>query len=158
MAVIKPYYGTAGQAITITLNSLANNAFRASLAIANTQWRDVLVQLIIKTGASGGSSGSVLNVYAYGSADGGSHYSDGIGGTDAVVTPTANPNFVFLGFIACPSNATTYTSHPMNVAHAFGGVMPPNWGIVVENKFGGGLDSTAGNFSAFYQGISDQAV
>jgi hypothetical protein len=157
MAVIKLQYGASGQAITCTIPSLANNAQRASLAIANASgYLDVLVQLKVKSGASATSSTGFVNVYAYGTADGGADYSDGIGGTDAVVTLTNPPNVRYLGQIAVVANATTYVSALFSVASAFAGNVPDHWGIVVENKSGAALDATVG--SAWYQGVYNQAV
>lgn len=157
MAIIKPLYGTNNQAITITLTSVANTVQKASSAIDNTSalYRDVLVVVQIKTGSSGAGAASCINIYAFGTANGGTTYSDGItpGGT---VTLTSPPNMPLIGTIACPANSTTYTSHPMSIAWAFGGNMPDHWGIVVQNLFGNTLDASVG--SAWYQGINDQAV
>jgi hypothetical protein len=140
------------QAITITLASLANNAQRSSLAVDNSANLDLdeLVQVIIATGSSGFAAGGYVNIYAYASADGGTSYPEGAG-TDALVTLTVPPNVRLLGRINCPAISTTYKSEPMSVAAAFGGTMPTKWGIIVENKGGGALNST-GN-SAFYAGM-----
>jgi len=159
MAVIKPLYGTNNQIITITLASLGNNVQKASSAIDNTSnlFRDVLLMVKIKTGASGAVAASCINIYVFGTADGGTTYSDNIAAA-GTVTLTSPPNMTLVDTIACPANSTTYVSKLVSIAWAFGGVLPDHWGIVVENKFGGTLDATAGNFAAWYQGINDQAV
>jgi hypothetical protein len=157
-AVIKLQYGTSNQAFTISLTSLANNGQRGSASIDNTSnlFLDALVQLKIKSGASGTSSTGYVNVYAYGTADGGTDYSDGVTGTNAGQTLTSPPNLRLIGVFNMVANSTTYTSPPFSVAQAFGGVLPDHWGIVVENKSGGTFDGTTA--SAWYQGIYNQAV
>ena len=60
MAEIKSKYGTNNQAITITLNSLANGGKRESAAVDNSAnfFLDALVQVKIATNASNDSTGS----------------------------------------------------------------------------------------------------
>ena len=149
-------YGANGQALTITLTSLASAGQRGSAAVDNTAnlFLDALVQLKIKTGTV--VAPSVINVYAYGTADGGTDYGDGVTGTDAAQTLTSPPNLTLIGVINCPANATTYVSNPMSVARAFGGVLPDHWGIVVENKTGAAFDASVA--SAWYQGVLGQGV
>jgi hypothetical protein len=165
MSTIKPLYGTSNQTITCSLApggvGLANNGARASTAVDNTTnlFLDVLVQFKIKTGASGTTATGTVNVYAYGTANGGTNYSDGATGTDAAITLTSPPNAgTPIGIINCVANATTYISQPMSVAAAFGGVLPDHWGIIIENKTGGALDTTEGNHGKWYQGQQAQSV
>jgi hypothetical protein len=160
MSVIKPIYGTNDQAITCTITSLANNGQRSSAAVDNTSslFLDALVQIKIKSGASGVSSVGVVNVYAYGTSDGGTTYGGGETGmgTDASVTLSSPPNIRLIGTINVVGNATTYASGPFSVAQAFGGILPDHWGIVIENKTGAALDGTTA--SAWYQGVQAQVV
>ncbi len=153
----KSQYGSNNQAITCTITSLANNGQRSSAAVDNTSnlYLDALVQVIIKSNASGTSATGYVNVYAYGTADGGTSYPDGTG-SDAGVTLTSPPNLRLIGVINVVANATTYKSEPMSVAAAFGGILPDHWGIVIENKTAATLDASVG--SAFYQGIYQQGV
>lgn len=152
-------YGTS-TAITITLAGLPpDGAARSSLAIDNTTdlFLDALVQLQVKTGSDAIPASCVLNIYAYGTSDGGTSYPEGTG-TDVAVTLTVPNNLVMIGQISIPANTTSYTSNPFSVAAAFGGAMPAKWGVVVEHitwSTGGGsnLDATGGNFKCFYQGI-----
>lgn len=157
MTTIKALYGTGNQAIACTITALANNGARSSAAIDNTAtlYLDALVQLKVKTGASGTTTTGAVYVYAYGTADGGTTYPEGCG-TDTGVTLTSPPNLRLIGVVNAVANATTYNSEPMSVAAAFGGVLPDHWGIVVENKTGGALDAAVG--SAWYQGVLGQAV
>jgi hypothetical protein len=155
--------GTAALALTCSLapggTGLANNGARESTAIDNSSdlFQDVLVQLKIKSGASGVSSSGVVNVYAYGTVDPATPtYADNCTGTDASVTLVVPPNLRVIGQLNVVANATTYKSMPMSVAAAFGGVMPTKWGIVIENKSGAALDTTEANHAKLYQGIFSQ--
>jgi hypothetical protein len=160
MSTIKPLFGTNNQAITCTFTSLANNGQRSSAAVDNTSnlFLDVLVSVKTKTNAAGTSATGTLNIYAYGTTDGGSTYGGGETGmgTDAGVTLTSPPNIVLIGVINCVANATTYQKSAMSIAQAFGGTMPDHWGIVIENKTGAALDASVS--SANYQGVQAQVV
>ncbi len=157
MSTRKISYPANNQAITITLASLANNGVRASTALDNTSNLDLDTMLVIKikTGASAVSATGYVNVYVYGSADGGTSYSDGVTGSDAGYTPTAPPNQRRLFSLNAVANATTYESDPWSVAQAFGGQLPDHWGILIENKTGAALDSTEGNHAKFYERIQE---
>lgn len=159
MSVIKQLYGTNGQTMTCTLASLTNNSCRGAAAVDNTSdlFYDVLVQLKIKSGAASTSSTGYVNIYAYGTTDGGTSYPEGAG-TDTGLTLTSPTNLRLIGILNVVANATTYISEPMSVAAAFNGVMPDHWGIAVENKTGGTLDSTEGNHAKLYQGVKQQVV
>lgn len=155
---IKEKFGTSNQSITVTLASLSDGSARESTAVDNSTnlYLDTLVQLVIKTGATGVSSTGFVAVYAYGTADGGTTYSDSATGTDAAITLTSPPNATRIGICNTVANATTYECPPMSVAVAFGGVLPEKWGIIIENKSGAALDSTEGNHKKFYQGVFAQ--
>jgi len=144
MSTVQSKYGTNNQAITCTLTSLANNGQRGSAAIDNTTnlFLDALVFLKLKSGGSGTLTAGYVNVYAYGTADGGTTYSDGVSGTDAGQTLTSPPNLRLIGVINMVANSVVYDGGPFSVAAAFGGILPDHWGIVVENKSGGTCDGT----------------
>lgn len=147
-------YGTNNQTITCTFNSLTNNSARASTVIDNTSnlWVDALVQLIISSPTASTSATGYLVVYAYGTANNGSNYSDSATGSDAGITLTVPPNVRPIGLINVVANSTVYNAGPFSVAAAFGGVLPQKWGIIIENKTGGTMNSS-GN-SSFYQGVA----
>ena len=86
-------YGTNGQAITCTVASLGNTSARVATAIDNTSnlFLDALVFLKVKTGASGVASTGQINVYAIGTVDGGTTYTENAGSSDAAVTLTSPP-------------------------------------------------------------------
>lgn len=160
MSDIKQKYGTSNQTITLTLASLANGSSRASTAVDNTTnlFLDALVSLNIKSGASGTAATGYVAVYAYGTSDGGSNYTEGATGSDAALTLTSPTNLKLIGLINVVANATTYKAGPFSVAQAFGGQLPDHWGIVVTNSTGGALDSTEGSHLKIYQGVLAQTV
>jgi hypothetical protein len=159
MATIKNQYGTSNQTIAATLASLANNAARASDVVSNTSnlYFDALVAGKVKSGTAVSATGTV-NVYAYGSADGGTTYSEGATGSDAGITLTSPPNVRLIGVISVVADATTYKFGPFSVRQAFGGILPEKWGLIFENKAGSTLDSTGSNFGVFYQGVTEQTA
>lgn len=152
-------YGTSNQSITITaMASLTTNSQASSAAVDNTSnlWQDALVQVSVGSPSASTAATGYVNVYAYGTADGGTTYGGGETnfGTDHTVTLTSPPNIRLIGVINVVANSTTYKGGPFSVAAAFGGVLPAKWGIAVENKTGGTL--SASNCSAFYQGVATQ--
>jgi len=156
-ADIKSKYGSPAT-ITCTLASLVTTAARSCLAVDNTStlYLDVLVQVQIKSGAAATSTTGYVNVYAYGTADGGTTYAEGAG-TDAAITLTSPANVKLIGRLNVVANATTYKSEPFSVAAAFGGVLPQKWGIIIENQSGGTLDGTEGSHLKLYQGALAQS-
>lgn len=149
-------YGTNGQAITVTLASLASGSARASTAISNTStlYTDTLVSIKVKTASGAPAGQKSVNIYAYATTDGGTTYTEGATGTDAAITLTSPTNAIFIGSISCPAASTTYAGGPWSIATAFGGTLPAGWGIIVENQTGVALDSTEGNMTKTYQGVS----
>jgi hypothetical protein len=152
MATIKENLGTV-TAITITLASLGSGSWQQSVFVDNATnlFLDAFVNLIVKTGATGAGT---VDVWAYASIDAGTSYSDGATGADAAFTPTANPNLTFLGSIQTPVATTSYKSRMFSLAQAFGGSVPQRWGLAIKNTNGSALDSTGGNFTVQYMGLT----
>lgn len=157
MTDIKIKYGSSNQPITITLASLADDGLQESSANSNVSnlFLNALVQLKVKTGASTAGDKNIL-VYAYGTADGGTTYSGDASGNNGAFGGNI-ANCVLMGIIDTPTAATAYESNVMNVANAFGGVLPDHWGIIVKNQTGATLDGAENNFSKFYQGVLAQS-
>jgi hypothetical protein len=145
-------YGSSGQAITCTITSLASGSQRAGTAVANTSnlFVDSLVAVKVKSNASGTSATGYVDVYTFGTSDGGSDYSGGASGTDGAYSGQLSALFK-LGRIAAVANSMTYVGGPWSVASAFGGSLPASWGICVDNESGATLDASVG--SAWYQGV-----
>lgn len=155
MSNVKREFGTASQAITITAASLATGSARESTAIDNTsnKFLDAMVYLALKLQAGSPASNKRINVYFYASEDG-TNYSDNATGSDAALT-MRNPTNLFGPFVinTPDSGALTYKAVIPSVASYFGGVLPPKWGIVVQNQTNIALDSTEGNHTKEYRGL-----
>ncbi len=149
-------FGSSAQAITCTINSLANAAARASTAIDNTSnaFIDALVNFTIVSAASATSATGHVDFYAVATVDGGSTYGEGATGSDAAITLTAPTNATPIGSLNVVANATTYHSNPFSIAAAFGGVLPAKWVVIVVNNSGATLASSG--CSAQYQGVFGQ--
>ena len=176
VADIKIKYGTTNQAIAITLNSLASSqtAGRQSTEVDNTT--DLFLDALVAVKISLPTTGTLANdktvyVYAWGVVDTSTPTRPGevasatvnstIGASDAAYTINAGGTpLSLIGTIAVPTLNTSangvIVSNPMSVAAAFGGNLPPKWGIVIINFTGVTLFSS-GN-SAWYQGVLAQTV
>ena len=153
MGSLNEQFGSSGQSITCTINSLTNTSARQSTAIDNSTnlYIDALVNVTIVSAASSTSSTGYVAIYAVGTVDGGSTYGEGAGSSDAAITLTVPTNAKLIGILNVVANSTTYHSNPFSVAAAFGGVLPQKWVIIVQNESGATLASS-GN-SAQYQGV-----
>lgn len=156
MAIIKPEFGTAAQAITITLNSLAQAAARESTAWVWSDWNDILVTLKLTANAAGTIATGSVNVYAYSTVDDGITYSGAATGTDAAITLLSPSSLIFLARIFLNANSQMRNDGPFSLASVFGGTLPAKGGIVVINASGAALH-TSGN-SAQWQGVRSQTV
>jgi hypothetical protein len=160
MADLKAKYGNSNQAITITINNLANDAKRESLAVDNSVngFLDALVQVKVATNTTADSSGDKsVYVYACATSDDGASYSGNASGNDALfgADPQQISNCRLIGVIYAPIQNKIYESDLMSIASAFGGFLPQRWNIVIHNKTGQTLKSS--DCSAFYQGVYAQA-
>ena len=157
MSVVSTLYGPANQSITITLNSLAGSGNQQqSTAISNTGtvYLDAQVQFSVVT-TNGAVSTGAVKCYSYATA--GSSYGDTVTGTNGTVTLTAPPNLRLLSVLNCPSGSTVYTSDPVSVAAVYGGMLPPSWGIVIENDTGAAFGSSTSNL-AWFQGVQQSVI
>lgn len=157
MADIKLAYGSATN-ITCSLASLASSATagRESTYVDNDTnlYVDALVQLKIQLQTGTPANDKTIYVYAYGSIDSGTTYTDNATGSDAAITLRTPPVSRLIGTIPCPdSGGLVYESQPMRVAPAFGGILPDRWGIIVLNYTGVTLHATEGNHTKKYIGI-----
>lgn len=166
MPTIKTQYGTEAQTITCTLASLATATARESTVVDNTsnQFLDVLVTVRI-TLANGGTIGSDKKVYvhAYGTVDAATPvYPDKVTGADAGITLDVPTQLKTIAVIECGSYVTasviTFTSEPVSVAQAFGGILPSHWGIVVENKTNIAFTAGESDKKKIYQGVYAQTA
>lgn len=151
MATVKEGF-SAPAAITCTLASLGSSGTvgRASTAVDNSTnlYLDALVTCTMTQAAGAVANDKAIYLYAYGSIDG-STYPEGITGTDAAYTILGAASALttalrLIGVI--PAVASDTNLHgPFAVAPAFGGILPPKWGILVLNY--GGQTLTSGSLS-----------
>jgi hypothetical protein len=158
MAELKRLFGTSNQSLTISLNSLASNAARQSTEVDNSSnlFLDALLSVVLVSASSSVSSTGVANIFAFGTADGGTNRTEGAGASDASITLADPSNLLFVGSVSIVANSTTYKAGPFSIAKAFGGVLPERWGVVIENRSGTALNSSG--HSAYYQGVKLQVV
>jgi len=158
---IEPLYGTNNQSMTITMTSLASTSARASTAVDNTTnlYEDVYLFFKMATNTAGVSTTGYINVYGYGTVDGGTTYPESITGTDAAITLTSPPNLVLIAQINANAVSKTYTFGPVSFCRLYGlDKLPAKWGVVVVNQTGAAFTATAGNYAITYQGINGQLV
>ena len=147
-------------AVTITLTSLADDAYRCSASIDNSTnlYLDCFVGGSTQVGATGGG---VLAIYAYGTNDGGTTWTANVPATDSTINWTTQNNingWVQLARIGYVSVNTGDDNNdlewgPYSVARGFGGWMPEQWGIVIENKSSAALNATGTNNTVDYTGV-----
>jgi hypothetical protein len=133
-------------AITITPASLANNAIRSSLAIANASQRQgALLQVRLTVGTTPTAGGSI-NIYLL-RGNGSGYRTDGWAGTDAVLVPPGgemNAKLLDTIFIPVATSDVQYFKD-IDTLIAGAGYLGVEWGIAIENKTGAALDATGGN-------------
>lgn len=150
-------YGTNNQSITITLTSLASAAARASTVVSNTSvlYEDVYLFFTVNTAAAAVSATGYVNVYGYGSVNGGTTYPEGITGVDATVTLTSPPNLVLIAQFNANTINATKTFGPISFCRNYGlDRLPAQWGVVVVNQTGAAFSAVNG--SVIYQGVNGQ--
>ena len=112
----------------------------------------------IKANAAGVSATGLVHIYAYGSSDDQATRTENAGSTNAAITVNAQTNLRLIDSIHLNANGMTAYFGPLAVENAFGGTLPKFWGVVIQNKSGAALDSTAGNHSLAYQLNYDESV
>lgn len=155
MATINIAYASTAS-LTHTLASLATGSARESTAIDNTStlYTDVMLYYAIKLATGTPASNLCINFYVYASVDG-SNYTDNATGADAALTMRSPTNLILIKPENTPtSGALVYKYTFLSIAAAFGGNLPPKWGIVVENNTNLAFDSTEGNHTKSYRGVT----
>jgi hypothetical protein len=146
--------------ITITLTSLGAAAYRESTAVDNgtNLYLDAFVGGITQIGTL--SADGQLEIYAYGSWNGTS-YTGGVTGADAAITwgttggVDSYNDLIALGVASCDTSDDNDDVEwgPFSIAAAFGGRLPPKWGIVVKNSTNATLHATGTNNAVAYRGV-----
>ena len=148
---IKAQLGTAVSMTVTNLHSLASSATAGwqSAVVDNTinEYLDALVQIVLDFANTAPANSRGVYVFAYGGIESGV-YSNPASGSEGAITlldVTANAqNLKQIGFIPYTTQDEVAESSPMSVAAAFGGVLPPYWGIVLMNHSGAAL-AASGN-------------
>lgn len=153
MAVSKLTYA-ASAAITISTDSLASSQTVgvASTAVNNETnlYLDALLSCVVPLAAGTPANDQAIYCYAYGTTNG-TDFTEGVSGTAEAFTINNPTGLKLIGVIPTPTGGITYYGGPWDVAAAFGGILPEEWGIVVVNYTGLAL-GTGTSWS--YQGIS----
>jgi hypothetical protein len=160
VADIKVEWGAASQGITVTLASLAQAACRQSTVIDNTttKYLDAMIYLAVKLGTGTPGSDKVVKVYLYVSEDG-NNYTDNATGSDAALTLRVPTNLIPIAALQCPdAGGLTWKIVIPSVAAAYGGFLPPKWGIVVENRTNIAFTGTEGDHTKEFRGIYQTAA
>jgi len=160
VTTIKEAFGPATPVATTTLGGLAASSAQTGAAVYQmaavdnsvSLYLDALVSVTATTNATTAPTGSpVVEVYAYGSPDGGATYPDNVTGVESVTNAGATiqnmGNLRLIGLVNMQTvvNGTTRAG-PFSVAQAFGGTVPTRWGLVLRNNTGQAL--AAGNTAA----------
>lgn len=161
MANTKTVFGTTTQFTVTSLHSLASSATSGwqSASVSNTTdgWDDALVQVVLSFASTAPANSKCAFVFAYGSVDG-TTFPEPLSGSQGTVTVpdvTAYAQaFRLIGTIPYNTTGATVESSPFSIASAFGGVLPPAWGIVVVNHSGAALASSGS--SAFWRGVREE--
>jgi hypothetical protein len=157
MANIKTAYGTEVTLTVTALHSLASSptAGWQSAVIDNTTdlYLDALVQVVLDFANTAPGNDKAAYIYAYGGLA--TTYTNPASGTEGAITLTTivstQPNIKLVGVVAYNTADEVVESQPMSVAAAFGGVLPPKWGIVLVNYSGAAL-AASGN-TVKYRGV-----
>lgn len=145
---------------TITLTTLAASSARQSTAFVNTISNYLDGSMLIALKTTSGTHGSDLVAYChfYASPDGVNWSNPITSGTDAVVVITTGMNLYGPAIVNFGTSVTgLYAATRMiaSVAGIFGGQLPQQWGVVIENKTGLAFTATGAdqvvNFYPTYQ-------
>jgi hypothetical protein len=153
----------AEQTMTVTnLHSLASSATAGwqSAVVDNTSnlFLDALLQVVLDFANTAPANSKAAYVFVYGGLD--AVYSNPASGSEGAITlldVTANAqNLKIVGMIPYTTQDEVAESSLFSVAAAFGGVLPPKWGVVIINHSGAAL-AASGN-TVKYRGVYSTVV
>ena len=156
MSTLQPLYA-ANAAITITLTSLANAAYRQSLAVDNTttKYADAFIYGHVKNNGTPLATGS-YSLFVYGSNDNGTTYSNNASGADAGFTPDSVNNLLLLGSVITTATLNLISYWPgISVCQAARWTsLPSKWGIIVLNSSNVALTAVGADHVFSFQGVN----
>lgn len=155
MAEIKQAFGAEQTLVVTALQSLANSATAGwqSAVVDNTtdKFLDAMVYFILDFAVTAPANSKGVYVFAY-SGIGTSYTSPASGAEGTITLPDVTLNALSLrpvGFIPYVTADEVVESPHFSIALAFGGVMPPKWGVVLMNHSGSAL-AASGNTAKYY--------
>ena len=157
MATVALSYSSV-QTMTVTnLHSKASSATAGwqSAVVDNTTdlYLDAQVQVVLDFANTAPANDQAAYVYAYAGLN--TTYTNPASGSEGSITltsiATTGQNLRLLGVLPYTTADEVVEGSPMSVAAAFGGTLPPKWGIVVMNYSGAAL-AASGN-SVTWRGI-----
>ena len=137
----------AVQTMTVTnLHSLANSATAGwqSAVVDNTSnlFLESLIQVVLDFANTAPANSKAAFVFAYGGIETGV-YSNPASGTEGALTlvdvDSNAQNLRLIGTMPYTTADEVVESSPMSVAAAFGGLLPPFWGLAIMNRSGAAL-------------------
>lgn len=157
---IKAQLGAAVAMTVTNLHSLASSATAGwqSAAVDNTidEYLDTLVQIKLDFANTAPANSKGVYVFAYGGIESGV-YSNPASGNEGAITlldvTTNSQNLRQIGFIPYTTADEVVESSPISVAAAFGGILPPYWGVVLINHSGAAL-AASGNTVKYSPGYA----
>ena len=160
MASVTVAYTTT-KTVTCTITSLANSATvgRESTVVSNSTVKYLDAQVVLKAELSTGTAANDKAVYVYAYGGSTTLYTGGnLTGADAASTMRNPTSLRLIGVCPTPTAGLDYIAGPFSVANAFGGVLPPRWGVFVRNYSGVALTANStGNFLE-YHGVTATVV
>jgi hypothetical protein len=150
MATVALLYSSVQTPTVTNLHSLASSATAGwqSAVVDNTSdlYLDALVQVVLDFANTAPANDAAAYVYAYAGLD--TTYANPASGSEGAITltsiSTTGQNLRLLGIIPYTTQNEVAESSPLSVAAAFGGMLPPKWGLVVVN-FSGAALAASGN-------------
>lgn len=118
---------------------------RESTVVDNTSnlFLDALVGGTL-TGPTSGAAAGVIEIYCYAAAWGNTDYTAECTGSDAALTLVVETKRLLklvTRVVTNTTNSEVYEWGPFSVAHLFGGVLPPKWGLWGTHNAGGALNA-----------------
>jgi len=148
----------ASAAITITLNSLANNSWRQSVYVDNNTnlYMGAILQFVFRVGTS--PTSGTIRAFLYGAETADTNYSAGATGTDVSYTVgNFEGQLVPIHTVVVGTTSDEYfKTPPFNIATLFGNALPRRWGVIVHNNSGVALNASGNEVN--YTGLKYASV
>lgn len=159
MATVKESIAAAA-AITLS-GAIASSgtAGRQSTVVDNSTnlYDEVLIEATVQYPNSAPANDKCMYLYGFGSTDG-TNYPEGLGATDAAYTMLGSAGALTTALRLCgiiPANQNTNVKYgPFNLSHAFGGIIPVKWGLVLLNYSGQTITAFSSQYSGIYYTVT----